>query len=448
MSISVRISKGKNISIQGSAQNILKDASSDLYSLNPIDFNLLIPKLCVRVGDKVLAGEPLFFDKENDSIKYCSPVSGLVKEIVRGAKRKILRVVVKADKKNKYKKFNVSNYQKRNVQEIKDLMMNSGLWALIQKRPFSIVAEENDQPKSIFISCFDSSPLAPDYNFILSKERNFFQIGLDIMSMFTTGKLHLNVDGNRDDGDFFKQFSGCQVNKFFGPHPSGNVGVQIHHIDPINKGDVVWVLSPQSIVIIGRFFSKGLYDMSKTIALTGSEVKVRNYYKIIQGLNIGSIVKNNLKKGEKRFISGNVLSGRRIEKDGFISFFDDQVTVIPEGNYYQLFGWALPGFHKYSFSRLFFSWLNQKKDYALDSNMNGEERAFVVSGQYENLFPMDIYPVHLIKAIMAQDIELMEQLGIYEVDPADFSLCEFACTSKMPVQEIVREGLDLIKKEC
>ena len=448
MSISIRISKGKNISIQGSAQKVLKNISSDFYSLKPIDFHLLTPKMCVKVGDKVLAGQPLFFDKENESINYCSPFSGVVQEIQRGKKRKIQQVIIKADKKNKYKKFKVSNYKEFKIQEIKDLMMNSGLWPLIQKRPFSIVAEPNDKPKNIFISCFDSSPLSPDYNFILSNEKDFFQKGLDIMNMFTSGKLHLNVDGDSAEKDFFDQFSGCQVNQFYGPHPSGNVGVQIHHIDPINKGDVVWTLSPQSIVIIGKFFSKGIYDISKTIALTGSEVKNRKYYKIVQGANISAMVKNNLNQGEKRFISGNILSGRRIEKDGFIGFFDDQVTIIPEGNYYQLFGWALPGFHKYSFSRLFFSWLNEKKEYVLDSNMNGEERAFVVSGQYEDFVPMDIYPVHLIKAIMAQDIELMEQLGIYEVDPADFSLCEFACTSKIPVQDIIREGLDLIKKEC
>ena len=448
MSINVRISKGKNISIEGSAQKILKEISSDLYALKPIDFHLLTPKLSVKVGDKILAGDPLVYDKDNDSIKYCSPVSGVVKEIQRGAKRKLLQIIVKSDKKIKYKKFNVSNHQKMDSENIKKLMMESGLWPLLKKRPFSIVADPNEIPKSIFISCFDSSPLAPDYNFILSEQKDLFQAGLDIVNKLTDGILHLNVDGARNDNDFFEQFSGCQVNKFFGPHPSGNVGVQIHHIDPINKGDVVWTLSPQSVISIGRFFSKGIFDMSKIIALTGSQIKDRKYFKIIQGLTISSMVKNNLKKGEKRYISGSILNGRKIEKDGFVGFYDDQITVIPEGNYYQFFGWALPGFHKYSFSRLFFSWLNEKKEYVLDSNMNGEERAFVVSGQYEDLFPMDIYPVHLIKAIMAEDIELMEKLGIYEVDPEDFALCEFACTSKIPVQDIVRNGLDLIKKEC
>ena len=448
MSISVRISKGKNISIQGSAQKKMKEISSELFSLKPIDFHLLTPKLCIKVGDTVLAGDPLFFDKDNNAVKYCSPVSGVVKEIQRGAKRKLLQIIIKSDKKIKYKKFDVSNYKKMDAQSIKNLMMDSGLWPLIIKRPFSIVAEPNDIPKSIFVSCFDTSPLAPDYNYILSDQKDFFQEGLDIINKLTEGKLHLNVDGSRSDNDFFEQFSGCQINKFFGPHPSGNVGIQIHHIDPINKGEVAWTLSPQSVISIGKFFSKGVFDMTKIIALTGSEIKERKYFKIVQGLNISPIIKNNLNKGEKRYISGSILNGRRIDKDGFIGFYDDQVTVIPEGNYYQLFGWALPGFHKYSFSRLFFSWLNEKKKYVLDSNMNGEERAFVVSGQYEDLFPMDIFPVHLIKAIMAEDIELMEKLGIYEVDPADFALCEFACTSKIPVQDIVRNGLDLIKKEC
>ena len=362
MSINVRISKGKNISIEGSAQKILKEISSDLYALKPIDFHLLTPKLSVKVGDKILAGDPLVYDKDNDSIKYCSPVSGVVKEIQRGAKRKLLQIIVKSDKKIKYKKFNVSNHQKMDSENIKKLMMESGLWPLIKKRPFSIVADPNEIPKSIFISCFDSSPLAPDYNFILSEQKDLFQAGLDIVNKLTDGILHLNVDGARNDNDFFEQFSGCQVNKFFGPHPSGNVGVQIHHIDPINKGDVVWTLSPQSVISIGRFFSKGIFDMSKIIALTGSQIKDRKYFKIIQGLNISSMVKNNLKKGEKRYISGSILNGRKIEKDGFVGFYDDQITVIPEGNYYQFFGWALPGFHKYSFSRLFFSWLNEKKN--------------------------------------------------------------------------------------
>ncbi len=443
----VKISKGKNISLKGSAEKVCSEFLSTTYSVKPVNFHGLKPKLSVKVGDSVLAGGSLFFDKEFEKIQFVSPVSGIVEKIIRGEKRKLLEIVIKANKKNRYKKYHITGYEKYNNDKLKELFFESGLWSLIKQRPFSTGADPVKLPKSIFISCFDSSPLAPDYDFILSHKEKEFQKGIDVISSFCNGKVHLNVDGDADS-DFFKNIEGVQLNKFYGPHPSGNVGIQIHHIDPINKGDVVWVLSPQSIITIGNFFLTGKYENNKTVAVTGSELKKPKYFNVFQGVNVFELLKGNLKSGKKRFISGNVLHGDAIEENGHIGFFEEQITVIPEGDYYELFGWAMPGFKKYSFSRAFLSSLLPQKKLILDTNMHGEERAYVVSGQYENLVPMDIFPVQLIKSILVEDIELMEKLGIYEVAPEDFALCEFACTSKMPVQDILRHGLDLVKKEC
>ena len=275
-----------------------------------------------------------------------------------------------------------------------------------------------------------------------------FQLGLDIVSQLCDGTTHLNLDGNSNPSQAFRNAKGVQINNIYGPHPAGNVGVQIHHIDPINKGDVIWYLSPQDVVTIARFFRDGKYDASKIIALTGSKVKKPRYYRVIQGVSITEIVQDNLITGNKRFISGNVLTGKRIKEDGYIGFYDFQISIIKEGDYSEFLGWLLPGFHKYSLSRTFFSWLSSKKEYELDSNTHGEERAFVITGQYEEYMPIDVFPVQLIKSILIEDVDLMEKLGIYEVDPEDFALCEFACTSKIAVQSIIRRGLDLIKKEC
>mgnify|MGYP001173092398 CR=1 FL=1 len=443
----VRISKGKNISLKGSAEKVISDFFSETYSLKPINFHGLKPKLSVKVGDSVLAGDSLFFDKNFQKIQFVSPVSGKIESIIRGEKRKLLEIVIKANKKNRYKKYNLQGHQKYSNDKLKDLFFESGLWTLIKQRPFSVCPDPMMFPKSIFISCFDSSPLAPDYDFILFNKQKEFQKGIDIISSFCNGKIHLNVDGEADS-DFFREIKGVQLNKFFGPHPAGNVGVQIHHLDPINKGDIVWTLSPQSLVTIGNFFLTGKYENYKTIAVTGSEVKKPRYFNVFQGVNIFELLKGNLKSGKKRFISGNVLHGDAIDEKGHVGFFEDQITIIPEGDYFELFGWAMPGLKKYSFSRAFLSSLFPQKKLVLDTNMHGEERAYVVSGQYESVVPMDIFPVQLIKSILVEDIELMEKLGIYEVSPEDFALCEFACTSKMPVQDILRHGLDLVKKEC
>ena len=445
----VKISKGADIKLKGVADRVYGNVpNSQFYAIKPSDFHLLTPKMVVKTGDVVKAGDDLFFDKNNDAIRFTSPVSGTVSNILRGDKRKIMEVIIEADADMNYRNFEKRDLPSLNKDVIiKDLLV-SGLWPLVRQRPFGTIANPADNPKSIFISAFDSSPLAPDNDFIFHGDKDLFQLGLDIISQLSDGTTHLNLDGNSTSANVFSNAKGVQINNIYGPHPSGNVGVQIHHIDPINKGDIVWYISPQDILTIARFFRDGKYDASKIIALTGGKVKKPRYYRVIQGMAIDGIVQDNLREGEKRFISGNVLTGARVEQDGYLSFYDFQISVIAEGNYSEFLGWLLPGFHKYSLSRTFFSWLNSKKEYDLDSNTHGEERAFVMTGQYESYMPIDIFPVQLIKSILIEDIELMENLGIYEVDPEDFALCEFACTSKIPVQTIVRRGLDIIKKEC
>ena len=447
--MNIKLSKGADVKLKGVADRVYSNTIlSTFYAVKPTDFHLLTPKMLVKVGDIVAAGDVIFCDKNSMEVKFSSPVSGVVSDIVRGEKRKILEVVIKADSDLKYKQFNRRDLGQLNHDIIVNDLLASGLWPLIRQRPFSTIANFQDKPKAIFISAFDSSPLAPDNDFIFHGDSDLFQLGLDIVTQLCSGTTHLNLDGNSNAAKVFRNAQGVQINQIYGPHPSGNIGVQIHHIDPINKGDIVWYLAPQDVMMIARFFRDGKYDASKIIALTGSKVQKPRYYRVIQGMSVDNILKNNLIEGNCRVISGNVLTGSKIKTTGYLGFYDFQICVIPEGDYSEFFGWLLPGFHKYSLSRTFFSWLSTKKEYILDSNTHGEERAFVITGQYEKYMPIDIFPVQLIKSILIEDIELMENLGIYEVDPEDFALCEFSCTSKIPVQSIVRRGLDIIKKEC
>jgi len=449
MSKDIRIKKGVNIKLKGSSERVYANIpSSELFLVKPSDFIGLNPKLTVKTGEKVLAGSPLFYDKENPSVIITSPVSGKISEIRRGEKRKILSIVIKADNEILYKKFPKAKANKISREDIISQMSEAGLWPFVRQRPFAVIANPKDHPKSIFISAFDSSPLACDNDFILHGMENEFQEGLDIISKLTEGTTHLNIDGNVNSSSVFTNAKGVKINNFTGPHPAGNVGVQIHHLDPINKGELVWYMYPQDVLAIGRLFSQGKYDASRLVALAGSQVEKPRYYRTMQGALIKQMIRENIKQGENRFISGNVLTGTQITIEDSLGFYHNEICVIPEGNEPDFLGWFLPGFQKFSLSRTFFSWLNPKKEFNINANMNGEERAYVVTGQYENVLPMDIYPQHLIKAIMIGDIELMENLGIYEVAEEDFALCEFSCTSKIPVQEILREGLDLVKKEC
>lgn len=449
MSKDIRLKKGLNINLKGEADKVYASIpQSDLFSLKPSDFHGLTPKLTVKAGDKVKAGSCIFFDKYNEKVRFSSPVSGEVTDVVRGAKRRILEVKLKADTETKYESFSTLDAS-ANREQIIEGLLESGVWPFIRQKPFDIIANPMDTPKAIFISTFNTAPLAPDNDFVLHGLENEFQTGVDFLKKLTNGKIHLNVDGNTNPSTVFTSCKGVQINKITGAHPAGNVGVQIHHIDPINKGDVVWYLYPQDVLTIARLFSEGKYDVSRIVALTGPQVEKPRYYRTIAGANIKNLLDENTLIGDNnRFISGDVLTGKKIEEDGNIGFYDSQVTVIEEGNQQEFLGWIAPNLDKFSLSKSYFSWLMPSKKYSLNTNYNGEERAYVVTGQYEKVLPMDIYPIQLIKACLIDDIDSMEQLGIYEISPEDVALCEFICTSKMEVQSIIREGLDLIKKEC
>jgi len=448
MSKVIKIRRGKNINLQGKAEKIMIKAKvSETYAVKPIDFVGIMPKLLVEKGDIVKAGSPLFFDKYQPEVKFTSPVSGVITSINRGERRRILEIIIKADKNQEFIKFEKANPKTLDKEQIIKNIQESGLWPAIKQRPYSVIANAKDTPKAIFISAFDSAPLAPDIDFIVKGEKKNFQTGIDALAKLTNGKIHLNINADYPAADTFTKVKDVQINKFTGPHPSGNVGIQINKICPINKGEIIWVINPQDVISIGRLFIEGKYNASKIIALAGSEVKYPKYHKIINGACISNLLVDNLLSNNNRYISGNVLTGTKINKNGYLGYYDSLITVIPEGNHFDFLGWALPGFKKYSFTKMFFSWLMTDKEFKLDTNLKGGKRAFVMTGDYNKLLPMDIYPVQLIKAILAEDIDLMEKLGIYEIAEEDFALCEFACTSKTDLQSIIRKGLDLMRKE-
>lgn len=453
MSKFIKLKKGFDIRLAGKAEKKIADvAPAETFALKPSDFvGLKRPKMVVNEGDKVKAGTPLFFDRQEERVLYTAPVSGEIIEIKRGDKRKLLEVKILADKTIEYEAFpklSASEISALPKESVIDTLLKSGVWPNIIQRPYGIVADPDDSPKAIFISSFDTSPLAPDYEFLYKGQEQYLQAGIDVLKKLTTGTIHMGVNGQSEVSSLFANVKGAQVNKFSGPHPAGNVGVQIHHIDPIGKGDIVWTIKPFGLIQIGKLFLDGRYDTSRTIALAGSEVKSPQYYKTYVGASIKKLVENNTKSENVRYISGNVLTGERIDKDGYIGFYDNLVTVIPEGDYYEMLGWLKPTADKLSFHRAFglFSFLSPKKEYVLDTNTRGEERAFVMTGAFEKVVPMDIYPTHLLKAILAEDYDNMEALGIYEVIEEDLALCEFIDVSKHDIQAMLREGLMLIKE--
>lgn len=448
MSKEIRLKKGLNIHLLGDADKVYASTKpTEKYVVKPTDFHGLMPKLCVKVGDKLKAGTPLFYDKYNEKINFCSPINGEVTDIVRGEKRKIMEVVIKADTEIVYEQFTTASADSLSREQIIEAMLKAGIWPFVRQKPYDIIANPADMPKAIFISTFSTAPLAIDNDFALYGMDELFQKGLDYIVKLSNGKTHLNTDGNTNPSKVFSAAKGVQINKISGPHPAGNVGVQIHQIDPINKGDVVWYLHPQDVIAIARLFTAGKYDVSKIVALCGSQIQKPRYYRSIAGACISNLLNENTKDGKSRIISGDILSGTQINTDGCLGFYDSQLTVVPEGDEAEFLGWMLPGLHKFSASKTFLSWLFPSKKYNLDTNMHGEERAYVMTGEYEKVLPMDIYPTHLIKACMIEDVELMENLGIYEVSPEDLALCEFVCTSKIEVQSIIRQGLDLVRKE-
>lgn len=448
MSTTFIIKKGLDIKLLGEAEKTIVDLNAEKFAVKPPDFIGCFPKVLVKEGDEVKAGTPLFFDKYRDNIQFTAPVSGKVEAIKRGAKRKLLEIIINSDGKNEAVDFGKADVSGLKREEIVDKMLKSGVWPMIRQRPYSVIANPAETPKSIFVAGYDTAPLAPDYDLIVHGHGDEFQAGLDILTKLTDGTVHLNVDAKKTTSKVFLNSKNVQINTFSGPHPSGNVSVHVSKLDPINKGETIWYLYPQDVLTIGRLFLEGKYNSSRIYAFAGSEVNNPKYFKTFVGASIKDMVNGNVTEGNNRYISGNVLTGGKIEKDGFVGYYDSLVTVIPEGDYHEFFGWIAPGFKKFSFSRTFASkWLSPNKKRRLDTNMHGGVRAYVMTGQYEKVFPFDIYPMQIIKAVLVEDIDLMENLGIYEIDHEDFALCEVIDTSKTEIQSIIRNGLDLMRSE-
>ncbi|GHU63337.1 Na(+)-translocating NADH-quinone reductase subunit A [Bacteroidia bacterium] len=451
----IKIKKGLDINLRGKPKDVINQyVLSQYYTIFPDDYPGFVPKVSVKQHDKVLAGTPVLFDKNHPEIKIVSPVSGEVESVNRGEKRKLLSIVIKSDEKKDYFDFGKKSVSELSPEAVKLTLADAGVFAFIRQRPYDIVANPNDTPRDIFVSGFYSAPLAPDADFILEGQEHDFQTGLDALATLTTGNVYLGIRC-RDTARPVPTYNNVQTIIFNGPHPVGNVGVQINHIQPLNKGEIVWTIDPANVLFIGRLFNKGVADFSRLIALTGSEVKAedRAYYPALPGVNIADWIKNRIQPGNEplRIISGNVLTGTRISSNGSLHAFDNQLTIIPEGDEtHEFLGWITPGFDKFSVSRTFPAFILKaltKKKYTIDARIKGGPRTMIMSNEWNKVFPMDILPEFLIRAILAQDIDKMENLGIYEVAPEDFALCEFVDTSKMELQKIVREGLDWLYKE-
>ena len=449
MSNDIRVKNGLSINLKGAPENIVKKAPfPKTVSINPSDFHLITPKMVVKVGEKVSAGDVVFFSKKNPEIKFCSPVSGQILDIVRGAKRRILEILINCDEKQIAISHKISDFNKFSKNQILETLLNSGCWPFIKQRPYDIIADPKDSPKSIFISTLNTAPISADFEIVLNEQKKEFITGITALKKLTEGDLNICVEKNHNS--FINEIDNVKIHNISGVHPAGNVGVQIHHIDPVNSGEKVWVVGAEDVALIGKFFLTGEYNPTRTIAVSGPPVKYPQYYKTIVGSSLSEIIKDagidtdlNL-----RYINGDVLTGRSVEKDNYLGFYNNTLSVLREGNQYRMFGWipfinnAVPSIYKTSFS-----WLFPNKKYDLDTNLNGEERAFVVTGEMEDVFPMDIFPMQLLKECMSGNIEKMENLGIYEVAPEDFALIDYSSSSKIEAQKIIRDGLDLMISE-
>ena len=448
MSKDIRIRKGLDINLVGAAEKTTSKAvTSNVYALNLDDFHGITPKMLVKQGEEVKAGEPLFYNKNKEEMHFVSPVSGELLEIVRGERRRITSLKILADKEQQYLNNKIPDLDTAQAPEIKSFLLQNGGWPFIKQRPFDLIADPDATPKAIFISAINTAPLAADVDYVLAGKEQELQTAITALGKLTPGKVHVSV--GRTNRSPFANLKGVELHKVIGPHPAGLVGTQINRVDPVNKGEVVWTLSPQDLLIMGELLLTGKYNAERTVALAGSIIKAPKYYTAKIGAELSTFLyASGVKENRFRLINGDVLTGSKTDTEGHLGFYNNTVTAIPEGDDYEFFGWNKPIFNKVSATRaLTFSWLRPNKKYDLDTNTNGEHRAFVVTGLYEKVFPLDIYPLHLLKACMVKDLDEMEQLGLYEVAPEDFSLTEFICISKQPHQQIIREGLDLLKKE-
>ena len=447
MGQNIKIKRGMDIRLEGTPSLDVHQANSPAtFAVKPTDFKGLVPKMHVKQGDEVQAGDCLFADKKNDKICFTAPVSGEIAEVVRGDRRAILAVKILADSEIVYKSFNTSGFLNKSRDEVVELLLASGLWPFIIQRPYGVLADPSIAPKSIHISGFDSAPLAADLSISLKGQEDNLKTGFEIIKKLTEGKVHLNVHATKDSS-IYNSLEGLEKTIFSGPHPSGLVGVQINKIDPINKGDIVWTIKPQHVAFIGKFFETGNLDLEQTIVVAGSEIRKPAYYATRLGASVSELLMDNVSNDNVRVISGNVLTGTKIAQDGYLGYYDNQISLIPEGDHFEMLGWLLPSYPRPTLSSTFPLFKFFKKTFKVNTNPHGEHRAYVVTGQYEKVMPMNIMPQQLIKSVMAKDLELMENLGIYEVIEEDMALCEFVCTSKIDVQRVLSEGLELMAEE-
>ena len=446
MSNSIDLKKGLDIPLKGAAaRKVTLKAASDVIAVCPTDFAGFSPRLLVREGDRVLAGSPVLADKLNPDILLTSPVSGTVGNIVRGEKRKLLAVTVNADKECRYVDFGPLDPASADADAVRDRLLRSGLFAAIIQRPYGIVADPSLRPKAIFVSSFSTAPLAADSDFALGDEIEDVQAGIHALSRLTDGGVHLSVSAKNYAKSPFHKVEGAILHTVSGKHPAGNVGVQISHISPIKKGQTVWTVPVVMVAAIGRLMLTGKLDLTRKVAVTGPAAEDPAYVEALPGTPVRLMTA--IGDGV-RVISGDVLSGKAVGREGFLGFFDNQITLLREGPEREILGWAKPFRGKlFSASKCYFSWLTPGKKYDLDTNVHGGPRAFVVSKCFADVTPMDIFPIYLIKACLAGDIEKMEQFGIYEVLPEDLALCDYVDPSKNEIQAIIQDGIDLMIKE-
>ena len=445
----IKIKKGIDIHLVGEAKKEVRNYEPQLFALKPHDFIGVVPKMHVAEGDDVKVGTVLFHDKNNESVFFTSPASGKVKAIVRGEKRVILQVVIESDGKFETIDFGKADPSKLSRNEIVEKLVQSGTWTMLRQRPYSTIAKTQDEPKCIAVSMFDTAPLAPDNNFIVKDQMAAIKAGVEALAKLTNGMVYLNVNSSETQQALASlNFSAKNVTitEFQGPHPAGNVSTQLNVLSPINKGETVWYTYAQNLIAIGNLFLNGVYDSSRVVAFTGSEVKEPMYYRTRIGADMSGLYAN-IATENVRIISGNVLTGKKINGENFLGYYDSQVTVIPEGDHYQLFGWLAPNFKKFTSTNTMGASLCKKSKKVLDTNLNGGIRPLIMTGNFEKVFPFDIYPMQLIKACIIKDIDQMEELGIYEIDAEDFALCEVIDPSKTAIQQIVRESLEMLRKE-
>ncbi len=446
MAIDIKVKRGLKLRLKGEAEKTKSPAlKSKTYALIPDNFHGLVPKMLIKKeGTKIKAGEALFYSKYNEKTKVVSPVSGKLKTIERGARRRILRVIIEADDEFEYVNHDKLDPLKADADQLKNHIFEAGCGIFFKQRPYDIPANAEDTPKAIYISAFNTTPLGADFEYILKDKKEHFQNGINALSKLTDGKVYLGVDRNAKS--FLDDTANAEILKVSGPHPAGNVGVQIQKTNPINKGEKVWTIKPEDVAIIGELLSTGKFNAERTIAVCGSDAVDQQYFTTLIGAEVNSIIEE-VDTNKTRIISGDVFTGDIAQNGDHINFYANEITLIPEGNQYRMFGWLpfkdnnIPSVHNTSFAKL------RSKPFEVNTSLNGEERALVVTGEMEEVMPMDILPMQLLKACMTGDIDKMENLGIYEVIPEDFATVEYVNTSKIEAQEVIRQGLDLMITE-